>query len=617
MRVCGGLAIVSALLLGVAVLHAQVPRPGALLPDPQSGLIVGQVVDADSGKPIRDAVVSIPSVSADALAMRRGVEPSLFLQTNVLTGPDGRFVFRDLPRGSFGILATKPGYLDGAYGRRRPNGPSQQLSLTEAERVGDVVIRLWKHAAITGTIVDEAGEPLVGIQVVAYQRSLSALVRGISGAGVTDDRGDYRLRTLAAGDYVVVVTSRGAAVPLEQRDGNFSGNSRNVRMLLGTPGAMQVGDMAYELGAGAPVPPPPDGARLFVYPATYYAAVRAASQATIVTVKSGEERGGVDFQLRPVPTVRVSGVLVGPEGEAPPMPLRLYAAEDLAAGMRNELFTVATDGYGRFKFPAIPEGQYVVHGGTATRAPSRPGDTGGSVLWAQLPLSVGREDIDGLVVTLQPGLRISGHFEFEGAQSRPTASMLEMVPISIEPADPGNTFVMPQPVARPTATGSFTTVGMPPGNYFVRVTGSPVGWMFKTATYGGRDIADHPLELNGSDASGVVITFTDRWTGVRGFVTQSSGRVSTDAIVVLFPTESQFWALPNARRIKSARATRTGEYVINSVPVGSYYIVAVPDEQAGDWRDPKFLQMLVSGATQIAIHDGEKRVQNLQLREIR
>src|SRR5688500_4198537 len=131
MRVRSRLLVASLLGSSIAIaIDAQTPSPS----DPRTGLIVGQVVDGDSGKPIAGAIVSLGAAAGPPQAPR------------VLTGSDGRFVFRDLPRGSFPIVATKPGYAEGAYGRGRPGGPSRQVTLTEGERIGDVVTRMWKYA---------------------------------------------------------------------------------------------------------------------------------------------------------------------------------------------------------------------------------------------------------------------------------------------------------------------------------------------------------------------------------------------------------------------------------------------------------------------------------------
>ena len=44
-----------------------------------------------------------------------------------MTDADGRFVFRALAAGAYSLTAIKPGYLDGAFGRRRPGGTGQSL----------------------------------------------------------------------------------------------------------------------------------------------------------------------------------------------------------------------------------------------------------------------------------------------------------------------------------------------------------------------------------------------------------------------------------------------------------------------------------------------------------
>ena len=94
---------------------------------------MGQVIDAVTGKPLRDAIVSITAASQVA----RNDSPS---PPSILTAADGYFVFRDLARGTFVIRATKQGYIDGLAGRRRPGGPSQPVSLTDGQRVGSVAV---------------------------------------------------------------------------------------------------------------------------------------------------------------------------------------------------------------------------------------------------------------------------------------------------------------------------------------------------------------------------------------------------------------------------------------------------------------------------------------------
>jgi len=597
MRVRSRLLVASLLGFSIAI-EAQTPPPS----DPRTGLIVGQVLDGDSGKPIAGAVVSLGGAAVSITAGMRGAPGQT---ARVLTGSDGRFVFRDLPRGSFPITATKPGYAEGAYGRRRPGGSSRQVTLTEGERIGDVVTRMWKYAAISGTVLDEAGEPLVGVRISAYRRVVVAGNRrfGARTLATTDDRGMYRIGNLLPGEYAVGMVSRQTGMP--------SSVSSEMRLSSQPWSLMQVDDGLYPLGRGAPIPPPPANGRLFVYPPTFYPST--PTPATIVTVASGEERSAIDLQLRPVPSVRVSGSVLGPDGPAAGVLLILVPEPIGEVPFEEESSVVRTDREGRFVIPAVPS-QYSLRALPSFMEGPQPSRMS---FWANVPVTAGGADIVGVSVQLQPGLRIAGRVEFDGSGERPAARQLQQVPILIEPADLPS--VIPPGPTRMDANGAFTTPALPPGKYFVRIRDSPTGWMFKAATYNGRNVTDAPLDLQGGDAANVVLTFTDRWTGLRGTVEAAVGMRSDDAIVLLFPKDPQAWSSYGAtpRRLKTARTARTGEYSFTSVPPGDYYVVAVADDQAADWPDPQFLEILARFAARIDIGEGEQPVQSLRMQAVR
>ena len=143
--------------------------------------------------------------------------------------------------------------------------------------------------------------------------------------------------------------------------------------------------------------------------------------------------------------------------------------------------------------------------------------------------------------------------------------------------------------------------------------------MFKSATHNGHDISSSPVDLGGFDASGVVITFTDRWSAVHGTVESASRGADGDALVTLFPTDPRLWMDygSGSRRVRAVRTSRSGAYAFGSVAPGDYYVAAIPDERAGDWRDPDFLQALSRSATRISVAEGEQRTQDLRTRTVR
>jgi hypothetical protein len=457
---------------------------------------------------------------------------------------------------------------------------------------------MWKLGAISGTVVDEAGEPLVGVQIRGFLRALTGRRRFFNTATTaTDDRGVYRLGNLTPGEYVVAAASRQIALPLAMV---MSGELRGAPILPGTGTSILIGDVVYGLDPGRPVPPPITGGRLFVYPTTFHPAAAALAQATTIAVASGEERSAIDLQLQPVPSVRVSGTVIGPEGQ-PPVGVQLLPPNVDEIALELDTPVAMTDRNGAFTFPAVPSGPYSLR-----------------CLLTELPLTVGTADIDGLALVLQKGLRISGRMEFDGSAEKPQSARLEQITVVIEPLHETPTAgIAPRP--RVDGSGQFTTAFLPPGKYFVRIGASPTGWMFKSAMHEGRDVSETPLELKDGDVSSLAINFTDRWTGLSGTVHSSAGQGDADAIVLVFPTDPQAWTnlSMSPRRMRSARTTRSGEYKLISLPPGDYYVVALPDEQAADWQDPKFMEMLARVATVVTIGEGEHRTQELVTREVR
>ena len=601
----------------LAVVATQGVQTGAPPVAQGSGLIVGQVVDAATDKPVPNAIVIIDASNLRVRPERRLVGGPIPGPSAILTGSDGRFVFRDLPAGAFTINAQKVGYSDGAYGRRRPGGASEPVRLADGERRGDIVVRLWKRAAISGRVTDEAGEPAVAVQVHAFRRNGSRAANTM-----TDDRGIYRLGLLDAGEYVVGIVPRNASAPVAVVQAARRGADSNLvaglngTSLPGTPQAIQIGELVHALGAGAPIPPHGAGGRVSVYPPTFYASAFDFAQAATVKVTSGEERDAIDLQLVPAPTVRVSGIVSG-MGESAGVPVRLVPAAYAQLAIEAEVPSTVSDRFGAFTFAAVPSGDYILRATLHNRQAGYDVGRNDDLQFAEMRVTVGQTHIDGIAVSLRPGMRITGRFEFEGASPRPGS--LGSVGIVVESA--GGSLVAPivGNSARATAAGTFGTVPLGPGRYYVRITGSPRGWMFKSATLNGRDVADIPIEITSSDVTDVVVTFSDRWSGLQGVVLTGTGAPDPDALVIAFPTDPQTWSSTglNPRRVRSVRATPTGQYAFATLPPGDYYVAAIPGEYGSDWRDAAFLEALTGSAHRISIADGERPNHDLRTLAIR
>jgi hypothetical protein len=583
---------------------------------PDERVIAGRVVDA-AGKPVGGAVVALNGANL----LRISASTRSYAPPQVLTASDGRFMFRNLMDGSFDVTATKDGYAEGAYGRRRPAGSTRSVVLSVAQPSVETTLTIWKNGSISGTLTDEAGEPVVNAQLRLCKATLVGGTQRFASAGQTartDDRGDYRFANLLPGDYIVAVSAPRPSLTLSALDtiantGRAAGGL--VFALPGLPSAISVADSIYGLGPGAIVPPPVMNGHLMVYPPTFYPMARSASEAVVITLASGEERSGIDLQIQPAVTGRVAGVLAGIDGPEAGTLVRLEATALQSAqlgdvGGEDDLIAL-TDSSGRFVFSSVPLGDYVI------RAASGSQDRG----WTNTPVSV-TSDVDSLVVTMRAPIKITGRYIYEGISATPdtatgatSQSSFGPAPFMLVPID-GSTPFLNGLSASITPEG-FTMVGFTGGRYFGRVIESPRGWMFKSAVSRGVDISETPLDLT-SDVADLVITFTNRWSGLGGTVRDASGNLDTSATVVVFPTTADLWRNygPSPRRLKSCATNGSGEFGISSLPPGDYYAVAISEDDTDNWRDPRTLDALARIATTVTIVEGEHRSVELRTREV-
>ena len=367
--------VLSAFVLAASM---QAPQPSPSQPPPDAtALIVGRVVDGTSGRPVPGAIVTLGGgmlMPAPPGATPSGPPP----RPRAMTNASGQFVFRKLLKGSFTLSATKPGYSEGAYGRRRPGGSVATLTLDLGERVSDVTIPLWKVGTISGTVVDEAGEPLIGVALRAFQRSVAGGRRRLAQQGftTTDDRGAYRFAGLPAGEYLVAFVAREATVPTavaEQMRAPATPSDPAIQALMrdwmtlaggtafaGTSTAIQVGDVVRQMDASLPVPPDPgEKGPVFIYPTQFYPGVPGTARAASIKIASGQERENVDFAMQPVRASRVTGTVIGAEGPVANVALRLVPASE-EFQVELETSVTMTTASGEFTLLGVPAGQYVV-----------------------------------------------------------------------------------------------------------------------------------------------------------------------------------------------------------------------------------------------------------------
>lgn len=465
-------------------------QPALPAPAPATAAISGTVTDGVSGRPLAGTIVSLraPSTGTPLARIVRAV-----------TDEQGRFVLRDLPAGEgYTIEATRLGYANGAYGQQTLFGAAGRINLKDAEWFSRANIVMWRPGAISGTLRDEANEPVVGAYVRVLARHIFAGQPQLLAGPVarTDDRGEYRIAGLGPGQYLVHVPSIQSAVPIDAPPGllGTSGDAARTQNSLSfllpprTDAVLDAVGNSRQVIGNFVTPPPGARGKSLAYAMTFYPGVEKADVAAPIDLGLGEERAGVDLVIRPVPAVNISGIVEGPPEGMNGLVLRLIPAalEGLSDGAEAATVLVGADR--RFSFLNVPSGDYVIDApGTSLELtyegavpgqllPQSPGLRWGGFqsgslesgppgtgymrksgsrndrFWARTLLSVGETDVNNLVVTLNASFTLKGWLVYEGT----TRTTLESTPIGFatggirSTTTTATTEVTPRPSVQPT-----------------------------------------------------------------------------------------------------------------------------------------------------------------------
>jgi hypothetical protein len=359
----------------------------------------------------------------------------------------------------------------------------------------------------------------------------------------------------------------------------------------------------------------------------------------------------------PVPSVSVSGSVAGPADAIAGIPVRLIAAGNEQLGLAGDTGVTKTDAAGRFTFPHVPSGDYVVvvsrsvaefqvNGSVAqqealvppgatpfglrmsnTGAPNGMTLNGASMpvgpdMTGRLAISVGGRAVSGLVVPVTPAVKVSGYFDWDGSDTPPAGARIPVV-VRIEPADGdlslGAYFcnaTRPMPDDPPMRI-TFTCENVKPGRYTIAelLVGSSAHRMIG-ATWNGRDIIDTPLEVSGdAPITGVVIRMSTQMNKVAGTVRAADGRVANDGGVIAFPVSQAAWREAGvvAIRFRSTGVGADGTFDFGPVLPGEYLLAAVSMEDRARGTDPAFLAAIAGRATRVTVGPASTISQELRL----
>jgi len=561
---CAGLAC------GWAVPVAAQVRDGASVIAPLGTATIGGVAVTadDQARPLRRVALTLSGA---------GLSPSLL----AISDDEGRFEFRELPAGRFTLTAQKTGYVRDVYGARPVgSGTGVPIAVTDGGRV-TLTMRMTRSAAFGGRVILPPGAPIstVRLQVLKWGRvnGRRQLVSARGGAYGLEGTGEYRISGLPPGEYVVAAYTAGRPA----------------------------GRTQTEEGQGAIVGLAP----------VYSPGTTDPSRAQPVRLAAGDERDGVDLVMDFVEMGRVSGRVIGPDGQ--PVPF-VQVSTSQSSPINPFMAPIRTQADGSFVIPALVPGSFtlVARGALPGTEQTRGAFSQGPPvpLWAyeSVMLNPGAS-VDGLVLQLRHGRSIRGRLMFGDAErTGPTPGVSGLI-MTLTPDD-SDTNIVGVTATAPTADGAFEFAGAAPGRYRIQVAFPDAlrsAWVVSSMTAGGVDLLDAPVAVGSDEDVTVLIGLSDQPSVLTGTVVDAGGQALPGQSVVVFSSSRQHWTSPS-RRVVHVRTGVDGSYEVRGMPDGEYYVAAIGDLASDDALTSEVFEGLALSATRVTIMDRSRTAQDLK-----
>lgn len=543
--------VLLALLLSSNLLGAQ-NSPAPRLP---LSSVRGQVVLEAAGTPLRKVtVVLAPSEGSMVFSQQNGREPQ-----STVTDSEGRFQMEQIQPGEYRIVLQRNGFL--FTNRRSRRYSSTLLSVAPGQDLQGLLFRMLQAGVIKGKIVDQDGDPVPEMGVVAIPAS--SREGESAGNATTNDLGEFRIPGLPEGKFLVLAQPQ-------------------IEM-------MTAGNAATSQEVSAP---------------TYYPGVLDHGQAASVEVHAGDE-STANFNLISSRTFTVKGRVFGlPLQSKPPTrpgTLRVLAStastiileRSDGAGMQARGATIEADG--SFEVQGVLPGTYnaQITSGQLNRTHASPA------------IELRDADLTNVQITIEPAVEVRGRFRMDNAQKLDWQELQ----IVIEPDDSkqGDEPV----VARMQADGSFVAQNVQPGDYHIVVTSSSSAlrdYIVKEVNANGKDVGDSGFSV-GNGAPFLDVVGSAKGSTIEGVALDDQGKPVADVQIV---------CIPDAARRKrhdiyqQVQTDQRGYFSLRGLNPGEYQVFAL-DDAVAEITDPDFVAAHEGQGETVTVESGERKSMVLKL----
>jgi Carboxypeptidase regulatory-like domain len=480
------------------------------------GQISGRVCRSDTGESIPKAEVGLYPADPDT-AKAAGAERI------VRSGPDGTFVFTDLPAGTFGISVSRNGFLEVSS---HDDEQGRFVTLRPGQRVDSLTLRLRPTGVIAGQVSDEDREAVQGLEVMALRIKFQPGGRkqvSRFGRTVTDDLGNFRIANLQPGSYYV------SAGGLIEHPMGASG------LKQGPAGGMQ-------------------------YRNTFYPGTPAMDEAQVVKVGPEASANDIRFTVPTEGSYAIKGKVISavarPALKDAEVSCERVDAAAYTFGPIGDNVQLESDH--SFKCSSLAPGDYTLKVKTV--------DTAG------VQHELGFASVRVVDSNVNADIEIGRAAEVRGSVEMPPGLSPAGKRITLETFWSGFHLLHEAPGV--DAGGRFVITNIPPGEFTFTVSdaqGEESAYV-KKAICGGRDYASRELMLAVETTLDCDVTLASDTGTIRGKVTDGE-KPARGMVVALIPESKELRWIP--RYTLTARTDVAGQYKIAGVIPGEYLLYAV------------------------------------------
>ena len=536
MRGCFNALLTASLIFGLAT-QAAPQHVSATQHATAAGnrIISGVVVNQSTGQPLTDAEVSLSDSLGGPLRM------------NTRTDAEGRFVFAHLPDGKFAIQGAHRGYTSAGY--KEHEGYFTGIVTGEGLPTTGLTLTLAPHAVFTGTVLDEAGDPVPQAQLTLYKQD-AALGRNsviVASSASTDDVGSYEFANVSPGTYFVAAS----ATP-------WYATHRQV-----PPGVRT-----------APTRSPLDVA----FATTFYSDVTDEDAATPVAVKGGD-RVAINITMHAEPAVHITTPV--PIGSALQMKVKRFGAEE---PVQSSVSSMQQEGGRQIAELTVAPGHYELQmiGNSRDKSISTPIDASGAASMTLEPSSFEQlADVSGVVA-------------MAGGGALPSGLQIGLVNPAGSIGGRNLTIV--------DNSGRFQLRGIAPGDYRLSVFASQNAMGVTSVSVHGASSHGSLIKIGGGSSTLAALLEAGR-TNVAGFAKQD-GKPFAGAMVVLIPVDAE----AHADAYRRDQTDSDGSFSLKQVLPGRYTLVAIDDGWSLEWARPVVMERYLAHGVKVSVSADRRTV---------